>query len=100
MPYRIDFTQRSLKHFRDLSANQRALMNDAIEEQLRHQPTTETRNRKPMRENPLAHWELRVGELRVFYSVRQAEEPVVIIQAVGIKVGNRVHFGGGEGTFP
>jgi hypothetical protein len=33
----------------------------------------ETRNRKPLRDNPLADWELRVGRFRVFYEV-DAEE--------------------------
>ena len=31
--------------------------------QLLNEPTSETRNRKPMRPNPVAPWELRIGQL-------------------------------------
>ena len=40
---------------------------DKIKAQLVHTPAEETRNRKLLRENPLADWELRVGRFRVFY---------------------------------
>ena len=60
---------------------------------LTFQPTVETRNRKPMRPNPLAPWELRLGNLRVYYEVEEEPEPVVYIRAVGIKERNRVRIG-------
>jgi hypothetical protein len=47
-----------------------------------------------MRPNPVAPWELRVGNLRVYYEVEEAPEPVVHIRAVGIKVRNEVRIGG------
>ncbi len=46
-----------------------------------------------MRPNPLAPWELRMGNLRVFYDVKNKPVRVVQILAVGIKVGNRVKIG-------
>jgi hypothetical protein len=49
-----------------------------------------------MRPNPLAEWELRVGDLRVYYVVRVQPAPLVVIGAVGRKVGNRVFVGGQE----
>ena len=50
-----------------------------------------------MRPNPLAPWELRVGALRVYFSVEEAPERVVKILAVGIKEqGNRLLIGGEE----
>jgi hypothetical protein len=69
---------------------------DAVDEQLLHEPGVETRNRKPMRPNPVAPWELRVGDLRVYYDI--AEEPIqlVTILAVGIKRRNHVRIGGKE----
>lgn len=67
---------------------------DAVDEQLAHHPTIETRNRKPMRPNPVAPWELRIGKLRVYYDVEEDPEPVVFIRAVGIKERNRVCIGG------
>lgn len=42
----------------------------------------------------IAPWELRVGQIRVYYAVEDAPEPVVVIVAVGIKVRERVRIGG------
>ena len=64
-----------------------------MDEQLVHQPTVETRNRKPMRPNPLAPWELRIGNLRVYYDVEEDPEPVVYIRAIGVKERDRVRIG-------
>jgi mRNA-degrading endonuclease RelE of RelBE toxin-antitoxin system len=55
----------------------------------------ETRNRKLLRENPLADWELRVGRFRVFYEV-DAGNRLVRVVAVGAKEGNRLRIGGEE----
>ena len=69
-------------------------MLDTFDEQLTHQPMVETRNRKPMRPNPLAPWELRIGTLRVYYDVEDTPEPKVYIRAVGIKERNRIRIAG------
>ena len=66
---------------------------DGVDEQLTHQPTVETRNRKPMRPNPLAPWELRIGKLRVYYDVDEDPEQIVYVRAVGLKDRNRVRIG-------
>ena len=71
----------------------RSVLN-AVDEQLQHQPTAETRNRKPMRPNPIAPWELRVGDLRVYYEV-DAVEAVARVLAVGVKERNAVRIGKG-----
>ena len=54
----------------------------------------ETRNRKPLRPNPLASWELRIGDLRVYYDVEEDPEQQVNIVAIGMKRRNRVSIGG------
>lgn len=46
-----------------------------------------------MRPNPLAPWELRIGNLRVYYDIEESEEPVVYIRAVGIKLRHRIRIG-------
>jgi hypothetical protein len=46
-----------------------------------------------MRPNPVAPWELRIGNLRVYYDVEEESEPVVFIRGVGIKERNRVRIG-------
>ena len=66
MAYEIEFAWVVKEHFRHLSTNQRALLLEAIEEQLTREPLRETRNRKVLRPNPLAPWELRVGDLSRF----------------------------------
>lgn len=64
------------------------------EMQLRDEPLRETRNRKLLRPNPLAPWELRVGPLRVFYEVDAEEADVVNVLATGIKSANRLFIAG------
>ena len=94
MPYRIEYAPDAQDHLRGLAARQRAIVLDTVDEQLKHQPMAETRNRKPMRPNSLAPWELRIGDLRVYYDSEDEPEPVVYIRAVGIKEHNRVRIGG------
>lgn len=76
-----------------LTARQQRIVLNVVERQLGHEPTVETRNRKPMRPNPMAPWELRIGNLRVYYDVESKPEPVVYIRAVGVKLRNRVRIG-------
>ena len=94
MPYRIEYTRAALDHLRGLTARQRATVIDEVNQQLRYEPTVETQNRKPLRPNPLASWELRIGDLRVYYEVEEAPEQLVIITAIGIKRRNRVYIEG------
>src|SRR5215831_15820969 len=95
MPYRIIYAEESRDHLRSLAARQRAILFDSIEEQLTYEPTTEARNRKEMLPNSLASWELRIGDLRVYYDVTEDPQTVMVV-AVGIKRRNRVFIGGLE----
>jgi mRNA-degrading endonuclease RelE of RelBE toxin-antitoxin system len=94
MPFQVEFARKTEEHLRALTARQRAIVYAAIAEQLVHEPTVETRNRKPMRPNPLAPWELRAGSLRVYYEVEDGPPPTVRILAVGVKERDRVRVGG------
>jgi mRNA-degrading endonuclease RelE of RelBE toxin-antitoxin system len=67
--YDIEFADEVSNHLEYLTARQRSLVLDAVEEQLTYQATVETRNRKLMRPNSLAQWELRVSDFRIFYIV-------------------------------
>jgi len=49
-----------------------------------------------MRPNPLAPWELRVTELRVYHDVTLEPEEIVTILAVGVKQRSRIIIGGEE----
>lgn len=77
MAYRIEFTESAEKQFAQLTARQQAGVLDSVKTRLRDEPLRETRNRKPLRPNPLAPWELRVGLLRVFYEVDAVESDLV-----------------------
>jgi mRNA-degrading endonuclease RelE of RelBE toxin-antitoxin system len=97
--YEIRFSDEADEQVAALTAGQRARLLDAVERRLLHEPTKETRNRKPMRPDKtpfIAPWELRVGEMRVYYDVEEEPKAVVIVTAVGIKVRNRVLIGGRE----
>jgi mRNA-degrading endonuclease RelE of RelBE toxin-antitoxin system len=94
--FQIAYSPECEDHLRALSARDRAIVLDTVDQQLTHEPTVETRHRKPMRPNPLAPWELRIGDLRVYYEVDDSVEPVVHVRAVGIKVHNVVRVRGEE----
>ena len=96
MSYRIDYSPDAVDHLRALPVREQRNLVDAVDEQLADQPTVETRNRKPMRPNPIAPWELRVGRLRVYYEVQEEPDPVVRVLAVGVKDRNVVRIAGEE----
>ena len=93
MKYRIEYSPDTEDHFRVLTTRQQVTILDTVEEQLQYQPTVENRNRKPMRPNPIAPWELRIGNLRVYYDIEGDPEYVVYIRAIGIKERNNVRIG-------
>nr|VFJ97322.1 MAG: hypothetical protein BECKH772C_GA0070978_1001213 [Candidatus Kentron sp. H] len=66
---------------------------DAVDTQLAYPPTVETGNRKSMRPNRLAPWELRIGDFKVFYDVVESPESCVYIRAIGIKAHNTLRIG-------
>ena len=94
--YQFEFAEAVKTHLAALTARQRTTVLDAIERQLVSEPLKESRNRKPLRPNPIAPWELRVGDLRVFYEVAATPASSVHILAVAIKDGNVVRIGGKE----
>src|SRR5262245_11327668 len=95
MVWRIEYSPEAEEHIKALTASQRALVVDAVDEQLTHQPTVETRNRKVMKPNIYAQWELRLRDLRVFYKVDE-EEGIVSVRGVGVKIRNRIRLGNEE----
>jgi mRNA-degrading endonuclease RelE of RelBE toxin-antitoxin system len=96
MAYAIEFAESVKEQLKALSARERVIVIEAIEEQLLYEPLTETRNRKLLRPNPIAPWELRIGFLRVFYEVASEQPDIVHILAVGRKEGNKLIIAGQE----
>jgi mRNA-degrading endonuclease RelE of RelBE toxin-antitoxin system len=80
----IEYAEGVADDIAALRASDRARLLDRIEEQLRDQPTRETRNRKmlpglkPPWDAVSPVWELRVGEYGVFYDVDDAERRVAV----------------------
>ena len=95
--YEIEFAPAAMEDLRSLRKFEQQQVLDAIEAQLRHQPTAETRNRKPLRPNEIARWELRIGRFRVFYNVDE-KKLTVRIEAIGFKVGNLLFVRGESRT--
>ena len=91
--YRIEYSPDTLDHFQCLTKFQQVTILDIVEKQLLFSPERESKNRKPMRPNPIAPWELRIGLLRVYYDIVEEPEPVVYIRAIGIKDRNRIRIG-------
>jgi mRNA-degrading endonuclease RelE of RelBE toxin-antitoxin system len=90
------FARTAEEHLAQLTARQQAIVLNAVRVQLPYEPMRETRNRKPLRPNPLAPWELRVGVLRIFYEVDAVESDLVNILAIRIKKGNQLIVAGKE----
>ena len=65
---------------------------DAIGTCLESDADVESKRRKRLRANPLAPWELRIGDYRVFYEIRA--EGLVRVLAVGHKVHNELFIRG------
>jgi mRNA-degrading endonuclease RelE of RelBE toxin-antitoxin system len=99
-PFELIYDPEVEQHLRSIEQKYLSLIREAIREQLRFQPETETRNRKPL-EQPApfgATWELRFGpanQFRVLYVV-DGERQEVLILAVGVKDRNRLVVGGEE----
>ena len=68
---------------------------NGMEANLLYEPTIETLNRKRLRPNDTAEWELRLGKYRVLYDVDN-KIFIVSIEAIGLKLGSAFYFQGKE----
>ena len=85
--FEIEFTPEAKDDLKALKKSEQVEVIVAIETQLQYEPTTETRNRKRLRPNDVAEWELRVGKFRVLYNADNSTL-TVRIEVIGFKVGN------------
>lgn len=93
----ITFDEQIYEHLGAIDSKYDAFIQDTLEQQLRYEPNTGTRNRKQLRlPAPFgATWELRCGpnnRFRIYYDVN-VEEQIVVVLAVGVKVGNVLRIG-------
>ncbi|HVT57062.1 MAG TPA: type II toxin-antitoxin system RelE/ParE family toxin [Thermoanaerobaculia bacterium] len=82
--FQVDLTDEARSDLLYYAVLERKTIIAEIRAQLSHQPLAATKNRKPLRANPIASWELRIGRFRVFYEVDASSRTVRII-AVGAK---------------
>jgi mRNA-degrading endonuclease RelE of RelBE toxin-antitoxin system len=89
MPFTIKIEPSALEDLEALRVFDRRRIVQAIDEQLIHEPSVETRNRKPLVgaqtsfASGLTLWELRLGTFRVFYHV---DKDVVSVRAIRTKL--------------
>ena len=92
--FQIEFTPEALSDLQLFRVYEQRQIIEAIETQLSYQPTQPTRNRKQLRPNNLAEWELRIDNIRIFYDVDTRS--LVKIEAIGYKEGNTLFIHGEE----
>ncbi len=85
MKFRIEYAPATIEHLKALTARQQSIVLTGVDRHLTEDPMVQTRRRKPMRPNILAPWELRLGNLRVYFDIVIEPDPVVVVLAVGIK---------------
>jgi mRNA-degrading endonuclease RelE of RelBE toxin-antitoxin system len=93
--FTVSFTAIAEANLRWFSAYSQRIILDGVELHLQHQPMRTSRRIKSLRPNPIAGWELRLGDYRVLFDVDKIKQNV-IIQIVGEKRGNRLLVQGKE----
>ena len=80
MKYEIVFAPQAVRDVRHLRAHVRSMVRDAIEVSLRHGPTSLSQSRiKRLRGLAQPQFRLRVGEVRVFYDVKESTVEVLAV---------------------
>ena len=80
MRYEIILSPEAMEDLGDLRANIRAVVRDAIEEHLRHEPGKTSKSRiKHLRGLSRPQYRLRVGGMRIFYDVTGKRVEVLAI---------------------
>lgn len=91
--FQIKFTEDAIEDLRRFKKVERKQIVTELESGLTHEPAVETRDRKRLRPNQLAEWELRIDRFRVFFDIDQ-ENRLIKIVAVGYKIGSRLFIHG------
>ena len=87
MRFEVEFVSSADQDLESYTVREQRIVLDGIAEFLEVDANVESKRRKQMRPNPLAPWELRIGDYRVFYEIR---EEAVRVLAIGHKVHNEL----------
>jgi len=80
MKYEIVLAPEAIQDFKRLSARDRSVVKETIEEQLRYEPQRISKSRiKRLRGINRPHYRSRIGDIRVFYDVMEATVEVLAI---------------------
>ena|SRR2546428_12487861 len=93
--FAVEVTEEAKGDMDFYAASIRKAIVTEIRKQLLYEPLVETKNRKRLRDNPIAKWELRAGKFRIFYEVDEVAQSVIIV-SVGHKERNRLFIRGKE----
>lgn len=93
--FAIEITEEAKADLGYHRAFERKIVTAEIRSQLTDQPAVETKNKKKLRDNPVAPWELRCGKYQVFYEADETSHRVTIL-AVGHKEHNMLLIRGNE----
>lgn len=80
MHYEIVLAAEAVKDVQHLKAHLRSTVRDAIEKHLRHHPTQVSKSRiKRLHGTSRPQFRLRVGDIRVFYDVRESTVEILAV---------------------
>ena len=96
-PFDINLTDGAQADLRWFKTYAQRIIVDGIEVHLRYQPSIGSRKVIAMQPNPIAGWELRLGDYRILFDVDEVER-IVTVQVIGEKQGNRLIVQGQEFT--
>lgn len=92
MEYRVSLTESAKQDIAYFEVHEQRIIVAGIIAHLQVDAKVSTRKKKPLRPNPIAPWELRIGKFRVFYSTEESETVKVV--AVGHKEHNELFIRG------
>jgi len=78
----IRFTERAVEDLQDFSKSDQERILKDLESELMQDAAAETKDRKRLQPQGPVEWELRLGNVRVFYDVN-VENRIVKVEAVG-----------------
>jgi mRNA-degrading endonuclease RelE of RelBE toxin-antitoxin system len=95
LPFEVNLTVGAQADLHWFTAYAQRIIVDGVNVHLRDQPNVGSRKIVAMRPNPVAGWELRLGDYRVLYDVDESTH-IVTVQAIGEKRGNKLVIQGQE----
>ena len=93
--FQIELTEEAKRDLSIYPAFERKAITAEIRMQLAHLPLLESKNRKKIRDTPIATWELRAGKYRIFYEADAASGTIRIV-AIGHMEDNKQFVRGRE----